>query len=138
MIPKGQAHVVLGLEPLETLRMLSQFGNSEVATLTNDREVYPVDVLGGRDKYPDKDKLLSAIKAVSKTAWVVPATSIAVELKAPIVTNIVMLGALVGTGSLPISLEEVQDRIKSDLPSGKLDINLQGFEEGYKQTSGGV
>ncbi|MGD8562692.1 MAG: indolepyruvate oxidoreductase subunit beta [Desulfarculaceae bacterium] len=138
LIPEGQAHVVLGLEPLETLRMLSRFGNSEVSTLTNDREVFPVDVLGGRDKYPDKGKLLSAIKTISQSAWVVPATRIAVELKAPIVTNMVMLGALVGSGVLPIGLDEVQERIKSDLPSGKLDINLKGFEEGYKQTSGGV
>ena len=135
LMPKGQAHVVVGLEPLETLRLLSQFGNPEVVTVTNDREVYPVDVLGGRDRYPEKEELLAAIKTVSSKAWVVPATRIAVELEAPIVTNIVMLGALVGTGSLPIGPEEVRSRIQSDLPPVKSVVNLRGFERGYKQTT---
>ena len=130
LIPRGMGHLILGLEPLETLRMLSLYGNPEIIALTNDHEVFPVDVLGGRDRYPDKFELLRVIETASRMAWAVPATRIAVELKAPIVTNIVMLGALVDSSVLPLKPDKIIEQIKMSVPENRIELNLEAFKRG--------
>jgi indolepyruvate ferredoxin oxidoreductase, beta subunit len=130
LIPKGMGHVILGLEPLETLRMLSLFGNPEIVAITNEREVLPVDVLGGRDHYPDKADLLKAIENACRMAWVVPATQIALELEAPIVANIAMLGALAGTRVLPLEPDLIIEEIRTSVPENRIELNLEAFNRG--------
>jgi indolepyruvate ferredoxin oxidoreductase beta subunit len=106
LVPEGRAHLVLSLEPLETLRMLQFYGNPDVLTVTNVQPIYPVGVLSKRVKYPDLDSLTLAIKKLSAETWILNATQIAMDLEAPIVANIVLLGALAGSEALPISSEE--------------------------------
>jgi len=40
-IPEGRADIILGMEPVETLRMLRQFGNPDVLTIINPRPWRP-------------------------------------------------------------------------------------------------
>ena len=42
LIPKGQADIILSLEPMEALRQLKHLGNPEVQVLTNSTTVPPV------------------------------------------------------------------------------------------------
>jgi len=42
LIPEGKAHLIVGLEPLETLRLLQKYGNPQVVCITNTYTVYPV------------------------------------------------------------------------------------------------
>jgi indolepyruvate ferredoxin oxidoreductase beta subunit len=51
LIPEGKAHVILGLEPLETPRILNTYGNPHVITVTNFHPIYPVGVLSKRLSY---------------------------------------------------------------------------------------
>jgi indolepyruvate ferredoxin oxidoreductase, beta subunit len=134
IISKGQGHVIIGLEPLETLRMLSLFGNPETVALANDREVYSVDALGARDKYPDKIKLMRTIEISTRKAWTIPATQIALELGAPVVANIVMLGAVVGANVLPLNTHQIKEEIRNSVPLSKVDINLEAFSRGMAVT----
>jgi len=127
MLPDGHAHFVLGLEPLETLRMLNKYGNPEVLTLSNLRTIFPAGVLLGRDKYPDLKKLREAIEALSEMTWFVDATDIALKLGAVIVTNIVMLGALVGTKQLPLSRQDVEEEIRGTFPAKSVELNLKAL-----------
>ena len=53
LVPEGSAHLILSLEPLETLRMLQLYGNPDVLTVTNVQPIYPVGVLSKRVKYPE-------------------------------------------------------------------------------------
>jgi len=48
------------------------------------------------------------IKSLSKTAWFIDAAVIASELGAPIVVNIVMMGALIGAGQLPLDIDALE------------------------------
>ena len=130
MIPEGQAHFILGLEPLETLRMLNKYGNPQVSILSNLKPNFPAGVLLGRDKYPDLRKLREAIDALSETAWFIDATDIALKLGAVVVTNIVMLGALVGTEQLPLDRQDIEDEIKATLPPKTYELNLKALEMG--------
>lgn len=130
LIPEGRAHVILSLEPLEGLRILNTFGNSDAITITNTQAIYPVGVLSKRFEYPDIEKLRSAIRGLSLSSWFLNAMELAMELKSPIVSNIVMLGVLVGSKTIPISIEEVAEEIKNSFPASKVDLNLQALNMG--------
>ncbi|MEW5913488.1 MAG: 2-oxoacid:acceptor oxidoreductase family protein [Thermodesulfobacteriota bacterium] len=132
LIPQGQAHLILSMEPLETLRMLSLFGNDQVQSISNTQSVLPVGVLAGRSQYPPLARLQEAISELSARAWFVDATVKAVELGAPIVSNIVLLGALLGSGALPVSPEEVRQEMESTFPAGKLALNQKALNLGME------
>ncbi len=132
LVPDGQGHIILGLEPLETLRTLHSYGNPDIVTITNFQPVYPVGVLAKRLTYPDLEELKGAIEGLSQSSWFLKATDMAMELGAPIVANIIMLGALLGTDKIPIDLKEVQEEIKDSFPSSKVELNLTALKMGFK------
>ena len=135
LIPEGKAHVILSLEPMETLRTLHIYGNPQVTTLTNFHPVYPVGVLSQRLVYPDLDAIKDAIQRLSKTSSFVNATEIAIELGAPIASNMVMLGALAGAEQVPLSEEDVEEEIKTTFPDSKVGLNLKALSMGRRGTS---
>ncbi len=130
LIPQGQAHIVVGLEPMETLRILSEYGNPEVDCVVNTRPMPPVTVGMGVAAYPGWEELRGAVTRLSRRAWYVPATDVALELGAPIVSNIVMLGALVGTDLLPGTVAQYSDTLRENLPARSIELNLQALERG--------
>jgi indolepyruvate ferredoxin oxidoreductase beta subunit len=130
MIPQGNAHFIISLEPLETLRMLTKYGNSNVLSLSNLRAIFPAGVLLGRDQYPELARLREAIETLSKKAWFIDATEIALKLGAVVVTNIVMLGALVATKQLPISTDDIEEEIKATLRPNTHELNLRALTMG--------
>ena len=56
----------------------------------------------------------------------------ALELGSPIVANIIMLGALIGTDKISISLGEVEEEIKNSFSGSKVDLNLKALNMGFK------
>jgi indolepyruvate ferredoxin oxidoreductase beta subunit len=132
LVPEGRAHAIIGLEPLETLRMLQVFGSPDVITVTSTNPTYPVGVLSKRVAYPALDDLRSAIRSLSKASWFIDAAAIARELKSPIVANIVMLGAVTATKMLPVSMEEVEEKIRQSFPASKVDLNLEALMRGVR------
>jgi indolepyruvate ferredoxin oxidoreductase beta subunit len=135
LIPEGAAHVILGLEPLETLRVLAQYGNPEVTVIANSRPVHPLAVTTGAAEYPGREQVIRTLEQLSSRAWFLDATDIALGLGAGILTNIVMLGALVGSGALPVGLEAFEVELRESLPAGKLDLNLKAFQRGIREVS---
>jgi len=136
LIPAGQANVILSLEPMEALRQMKFLGNPEVRVLSNTKIVQPADVLAGKVTYPEIDKLKSAIIHLSRRAWFVPATDIALDLGSAIVTNIVMLGALVGSKTMPISLKQAEDEVRATIPDSQIELNLEALKKGYQAALG--
>jgi indolepyruvate ferredoxin oxidoreductase beta subunit len=132
VFPEGEGHTVVGLEPLETLRILRRFGSPEVFSLTNFHPIPPVEVLANQTVYPDGERLKEAIRLLSRASWFMDATEMALELEAPIVTNIIMLGGLLGIGKIPLGREEIEESIRSMLPVSRVDLNLRALEMGYR------
>ena len=133
LIPQGQADVILGLEPLETLRVLGQYGNPNVTVVTNSRPVYPLAVAIGTAHYPSVEDIVRALEELSSRAWMINATDIALDLGASILANIVMAGALVGAGVLPLAAEEFELELEESLPADKLELNLKAFRRGLAE-----
>lgn len=133
LIPQGQADIILGLEPLETLRVLGQYGNPNVTVVTNSRPVYPLAVAIGTAHYPSVEDIVRALEELSSRAWLINATDIALDLGASILANIVMAGALVGAGVLPLAAEQFELELQESLPADKLDLNLKAFRRGLAE-----
>ena len=122
----GQADVILGMEPVETLRVLGEFGNPNVISIVNPRPFYP----SGGVSYPDLAKVEEAIERLSAKTFYVNATEEALSMGQPILTNIILLGALVGAAILPIGKEDMMPILRERFPGKILEINMQVFEKG--------
>ena len=136
LIGEGQADLIVGLEPLETLRVLSQYGNSRVVVATNSRPIYPQPVGGEVVKYPTTEEVAETLRSLAAKSWVVDATGIALELGPPILANIVMMGTLVGVGLLPIGATPFEEEMRESLPSDRLEMNLKAFRRGIQEVEG--
>jgi indolepyruvate ferredoxin oxidoreductase beta subunit len=132
LIPKGMAHIVLGFEPMEALRILGDYGSSQVAAIVNTRAIYPVTVGTGMAQYPGDEQLKEAIRNLTGRVWFIPATDMALGLGTPIVTNIIMLGALIGAGLIPVGEEPFEETLREHFPPGRLELNLRAFQAGLE------
>ena len=130
LIPEGKAHIILSLEPMETLRTLITFGNQQVISLTNLHPVYPVGVLSKRLIYPNLEAIRGAIQTLSQTSSFINATEIAIVLGSPIASNIVMLGALIGINEIPLSKKDIKEEIRTSFPGSKIELNLKALDVG--------
>jgi len=130
LIPEGKCDLVLGLEPVEALRVLVNYGNPGVIMLINTRPIYPIDVIAGNAAYPELSVVLGKIRSLSRGVWTLNATEIGLELGDPIFSNIVMLGALSALDLLPLHREGFQDVIQEMFPSHKLHLNMNAFDRG--------
>ena len=131
LIPDGGADIVLGLEPIETLRVLTQYGNRMVDTITNTRPVYPIAVNAGEAEYPSMERMEELIRELSRQAWFMDAADIAISMEAPVVvTNIIMAGALIGAGLLPLTEEIFRQVLLESFPADKQEINLEAYKKG--------
>ena len=129
-IPEGRAHVIIALEPIEALRTLSVYGNPEVLVIANVRPIYPVGVICGEQTYPDPEQITEWVGSYSREHWILPATDKAVKLGAPILGNIILLGALSGLKVLPLERESFADVISTSMPPDKVELNLKAYDLG--------
>jgi indolepyruvate ferredoxin oxidoreductase beta subunit len=132
-IPKGKADMIVALEPVEAIRVLETYGNPAVKVLTNTRAVFPIGVITGEQTYPSPNEIENTVRSLSERAWFLDATDEAVKLGNPILSNIIMIGAVTATGALPVDREDFQEVIGRTLSPDKVAINLQAFDIGMKK-----
>ena len=130
LTPEGQADIILGLEPVESLRMLGVYGNPTSDVITNIRPIYPMAVAIGEAEYPSLDRIKQGIRELSHEAWYLDASEIAIELGAPLLTNMVMAGALIGSGRMPLEEEKFERQLKTNFEKERLSSNLKAFTLG--------
>lgn len=129
LLHEGDADIIVGIEPIELLRMLGQFGNPDVITITNTRPVYPVGVISGEAEYPDLDRAIETIGKLSAKSWVINATDEALKLGNPIFTNVILLGALIGSGVLRLDKRAMEVVLKEQLPK-VFEMNMVALNKG--------
>ena len=126
MIPRGQADVVLGLEPVEALRVLTAYGYRETVVIANTRPIYPVDVTSGDETYPEMEEIETALRNLSRRLYLLPATEKALEMGSPILGNMIMIGALLKLGLLPLTAAEFAADPDAKFPGEKVGIESSG------------
>jgi indolepyruvate ferredoxin oxidoreductase, beta subunit len=129
-IPRGQADIVVALEPIEAVRVMATYGNGGSVILSNTRPIYPVGVIAGEMEYPALDTIRDALARLTRSVVFIGATDEAMKLGSPILGNVVMLGAVAGTGLLPFDRDDFTTVIARSLPADRIDINLAAYDRG--------
>jgi len=129
-IPKGRADILIALEPIEALRVMRIYGNPDVKVLVNTRPIHPVGVIAGDFDYPSLETIQKALSALTPNVWMLDATDEAMKLGNPILSNIIMIGAVVGLNLLPLGAVEFKAAIRNFFPEKLLSVNQQAFEIG--------
>ena len=129
IISDGEADVLLGFEPCETLRALGRC-NPNTVVVTNTSPLPPFTVAIGRGTYPDLRQACDLMAA--KTARVVAfdALSLARQAGAVLSLNMVLLGALVASVDLPVTAETVRETIAAKTKAAFVQTNLAAFDLG--------
>jgi indolepyruvate ferredoxin oxidoreductase beta subunit len=131
IIPEGRADIIVAMEPVEAMRMLSQYGHPRVVTMVNPRPIQAMDITGLGFKYPSVEKLMNDIRTLSAETFIVPATEEAKKMGNPIMANVILVGALVGTGLLPLDRKAMVPVLKERFPRD-LTINMKAFDKGLE------
>jgi indolepyruvate ferredoxin oxidoreductase, beta subunit len=131
-IPHNGAHIIIALEPVEALRVLTKYGNPDVVVLANSRVVYPIGVITGELNYPSVEEIQNILQRMAAKSWLIDATSEAVKLGNPVLSNVIMIGALSATGLLPISRNAFAKEIAGDMKTDRRRTNLLAFAAGRK------
>ena len=129
IISDGEADLLVGFEPAETLRALGKC-NSETVVITNLAPTPPFTVAIGKGIYPDLEEIQALIRAKTARLIAFDAVACAKEAGSIMSVNIVLLGALIQTGVLPISAEEIRSTIRTKTKAAFVDVNLKAFDLG--------
>jgi indolepyruvate ferredoxin oxidoreductase beta subunit len=130
LISEGKSDVILGLEPMETIRVIGPYGNATIQVVTNTRPIYPLDVTVGNSKYPSDESFHSVIKELSQKAYFVDATEMAMGLGAPILANIIMVGALLALKLVPIDQTDITEILQQTFAMAKVELNVKALQMG--------
>ncbi|MDZ7760005.1 MAG: indolepyruvate oxidoreductase subunit beta [Desulfovermiculus sp.] len=129
-IDPGEADVLLGFEPLETLRALPYLRPGG-ALISNTEPTMPIGVSIGQETYPDLQEVKSRSQECAGRAGFVPCKSLAAKAGTVQSANLVLLGALCATGIEPFSLKALHQAIQDHLPGKIVDINLRASQFGF-------
>ncbi|MCK4988041.1 MAG: indolepyruvate ferredoxin oxidoreductase subunit beta [Desulfobacterales bacterium] len=131
IISDGEADLLLGFEPSETLRALNKC-NADTVVITNTAPLPPFTVAIGKGTYPDLDLLQKLIR--NKTAKLIAfdAQALAKQAGNIMSLNMVLLGSLIQTGIMPVSADKVKEAIRTSTKKAFVDINIKAFELGFE------
>jgi indolepyruvate ferredoxin oxidoreductase beta subunit len=128
LIGPGEADYLLAFEKLEALRHIELLRPGGIA-LVNDYAVPPLSVSSGSDEYPNDERIMRIVGAVTPNYYLVPAITLAEGLGNPRVNNVVLLGSLsywLQDVPLPVWLETIRQRV----PPKFTELNEQAFSAG--------
>jgi indolepyruvate ferredoxin oxidoreductase beta subunit len=91
----------------------------------------PFTVTVGSGVYPNLKNLQSLIRAKTANLIAFNAEVLAREAGNVLSVNMVLLGALIQTGKIPLSKETVQDAIKTKTKKAFVEYNLKAFDFGF-------
>ena len=130
IISDSEADVLVGFEPSETLRALNKC-HSGTVVISNLAPMSPFTVTVGSGIYPELKVIQSLIR--SKTAKLIAfnAESMAREAGNILSVNMVLLGALIQTGKIPLDRETVKEAIRTTTKKAFVETNLKAFELGF-------
>jgi len=131
IVSPGEADVLVSFEPVETLRALGKC-NEKTVIITNTHPLPPFTVAVGQGKYPDVDEMLALIRERAHRVIALDGNALAEEVGNPLALNMVMLGALIGSGAISITAEDMKKTISASTKKGFLEANLKAFDKGFE------
>ena len=129
IVSSREADVLIGFEPLETLRALGKC-DKDTVVITNTHPLPPFTVAVGQGNYPPVEETLQFIRKRARKVIELDGNAIAEEVGNPLSLNMVMLGALIGSGTTPIGTEEMKKVLSTSTKKAFLESNLKAFDLG--------
>lgn len=133
VIGKNQADILLGFEPAEAQRACSLVKPSGFG-LVNIHPIRPVTVVLGNAAYP-LEEIQAFLDNQPFPIVFLNAFEMATVIGNIKTVNAIMLGALAGSGRLPLSEEQVKEALLELVPERYRGINERAFEMGRKAIS---
>jgi indolepyruvate ferredoxin oxidoreductase beta subunit len=125
----GEADVLLGFEPLETLRALPYLAPGGVV-VSSSEPIMPIGVSLGRERYPELTDIELKTRQCATSAYFLPCLSLGRQAGTAQSANMVLLGALCALGLAPVSLEDLKATMARRLKARFLEINNKAVELG--------
>lgn len=137
--PLGEGDVMLGFEPVESLRFLDYMRKGGYAIL-NTHPVIPVSVSVGKARYPNIEEIVEALER-KLCVSTIDATSIAIEAGNKIASNTVLIGAFAKIAlkaNIPLRKEVLLEAVEERIPQKYIELNRKAFELGYNKVISGL
>jgi indolepyruvate ferredoxin oxidoreductase, beta subunit len=131
LISDNEADVLLSFEPLEALRALTKC-NRNTVVITNTAPVPPITVVIGKGTYPDLERIQDIIKAKTKRLVAFDGLALAKAAGDAMALNMVLIGALIQTGIVPIAAEQVRQIVSAKTKAAFVETNLRAFDFGFE------
>lgn len=131
IISDGEADVLVGFEPSETLRAINKCNNG-TTVITNLAPLPPFTVAIGKGVYPDLEQLQEVIRVRTRKLVAIDAAGLAKQAGNIMALNMVLLGALLQSGQLPITADQLKEVIRTKTKAEFAPINLKAFELGFE------
>lgn len=135
MIADGEADLLVGFEPVETLRFLRKIAPGRATVLMNERPLIPFTVSLGQEPYPAVEEVKSRLAAVANRLVSFDAVELAAASGTAKAVGAVMVGALAGLDVAPIPYATWIDALLARVPAKVHATNVAAFEAGWRQTS---
>ncbi len=134
IVSNAEADVFIGFEPLETLRALNKC-NKDTVVITNTHPLPPFTVAIGQGVYPPVEESLKLIRNKVRRVIAFDGNALAESAGNPLSLNMVMLGALIGSGTIPIDAVAMKKVLSTSTKKAFLESNLKAFDMGMKEAS---
>ena len=125
----GEADVLLGFEPLETLRALPYLQPGGAIFSSSD-PLPPLSVALGKAEYPDMQHIMEKARQVAGQCHFVPCRELGLQAGSVQSGNTVLLSVVCASGVLPFGVDALEAAIKKFLPPKLQESNLKALELG--------
>ena len=129
LVRQGKADLVMGLEPLEALRVC-YYASREKGTifLVNSYRMIPLSIFLTKDEYPSLGEIVDKMKQFSSRVIILNASDIVKKEAGTITpTNVYMLGYAKAKDMIPLEKESLEKGIKRIIPLKYVELNLRIF-----------
>ena len=125
----GEADVLLGFEPLETLRALPYLQPGGAIFSSSD-PLPQLSVSLGKAEYPDMQHIMEKARQVAGQCHFVPCRELGLQAGSVQSGNTVLLSVVCASGVLPFGVDALEAAIKKFLPPKLQESNLKALELG--------
>ena len=129
MLALGEADVLLGFEPLETLRGLPYL-RAGGAVFSSADPLPPLSVSLGGARYPSPEEVEAQTRRVAGQCQFVPCRELGLKAGSVQAGNTVLLSVACASGVLPFGVDALEAAIGKYLPAKLQAVNLKALELG--------
>jgi len=131
LIPRGQADLILGLEPIESARVCYYASRERTNFVVDTYPVKPVYWNIQGHVYPSNGQIKKIIEPFAKKQIFVDASNICEKkFGDPIYGNVMAIGVAIANGMLPLSEKSITEAIKKTVRRG-FENNMEALKMGF-------